>query len=257
MVRKIGCNLLSDIKQDIGSIYFPISVALFLLICLISPGIGALEQNIIGRPMIIEELLRHTKTEFLNFPEMYNYESVFGIGLAGLIYFVLPLASISSVNRYCEERISGYWIHKNMKAGLSINTFCNVIASSVVSVCSAIAGLLLFLGVLVLRLPKQSFHVSIFASKLAFVCLLCIVGAILSILVAALTGSTFYSIVVPPLLFYTENEFLLQTMYGNFAVKSLLNPVHKGIATCFMVILILSLYLILSKMEKGRCGIGV
>lgn len=249
-------SIIQNIKQDIGSIYFPVSVLLAFLVCMLSPGIGALDYDYISRPTIIEELLCHNTMEFLSFSELYNYENIFALGVSGLFYAVLPLFSLSSVNRYCEEKISGYWIQKIMKTGQSIATVSNLIASSVISVLSVLMGLTLFTAFIMLRLPKQEVNIQVFGFHVFFICAMSVLGALLSILVAAVTKNKFYSFVIPVLFFYAENEFIAGSIYADFSIKALMSPARTTIAFVFILIMISLLYLAVDRAEKGRWGIG-
>lgn len=253
-------NLLQNIKQDICSIYFVASVMLVVGICLLSPGIGALDYSYISRPAIVEELLGHNQQEFLGFSELYNYESIFGLGIGGLLYTVLPLLSMASVSRYCEEKTSGYWIQKTVRSGRRPGTAGNLISSAVTGVLAILGGSALFMAFIVLRLPDQRFEIAVFLSRLLFMCLLTALGAFLSVLVAAVTMSKFYSFVIPVLLFYAENEFLMGAaggIYLDFSVKGLMNPDNKAIGFCFIVIVSFLLCTAVDQTEKGRYGIGV
>lgn len=253
MFKNIGQN----IKQDISSRYFAASIMIVLGVCLLSPGIGALDYNYINRPMLIEELLLHNKMEFSNYGDTYNYKDIFVQGISGLFYTILPLLSMASVNRYCEERLSGYWVQKTVKIGQRSSTISNLIAAAVSSVFSVILGLLLFMAFIMFRLPYQKFEASMFLSYVFYICCLSVLGAILSILVAAITKDKFYSFIIPLLLFYSEDEFLSGSIYYNFSIRALMNPANKTVSFCFIVIMVLLLGLLVDRVEKGRWGIDV
>lgn len=252
--------MIQNIKQDICSIYFAVSIMLILGVCLLSPGIGMLDSNMISRPMIIEELLGHSKTEFAALSEIYNYEGIFLVGINGLLYMIFPLVSMASVNRYCEERTSGFWIQKTVKSGRFPGTISNLISSSLVSLLAVLLGLVLFLVFIVLCLPYQKFEAAAFFSHLLFICLVAILGTLLSISMAALTSNKFYSFVIPSLLFYAENEFLIGSAgetLSQFSIQRLMNPGNKTISFWFIVIISFAMYAVIDKIEKGRCGISV
>lgn len=250
-------NISQNIKQDISSRYFVVSIMIVFGVCLLSPGIGALDYNYINRPMLIEELLLHNKTEFSNYGETYNYKDIFVQGISGLFYTIIPLLSMASVNRYCEERQSGYWVQKTVKTGQRSSTIGNLIAASMVSVVSVILGFALFIAFIMLRLPHQKFEISIFLTYVIVISCLAVLGASLSILIAAITKNKFYSFIIPLLLFYSENEFLSGSIYYHFSIRALMNPVNKINSLCFIVIMILLLGLVVVRVEKGRWGIGV
>lgn len=252
-------TVIQNMKQDICSMYFGASIILVFGVCLLSPGIGALDYNYISRPMIIEELLQHNKAEFSNIADLYNYESVFLIGIGGLFYTILPLLSMASIHRYCEERITGYWIQKTVKLGQQIGTFSNLISSAFVAILAVVMGLALFMLTIIIRLPCQEIDISVLLMPLCFTCLLAAVGAFLSVLIASFTKSKFYSFIIPLLLFYAENEFAMgieKGAYSNFSIQGLMNPVNKIVSLCFILIMSSSLCMAVNKVEKGRWGIG-
>lgn len=163
---------------------------------------------------------------------------------------------MASINRYCEERISGYWIQKTIKLGQVNSTISNLISSAVISVLSVVVGLTLFAGFIITRLPYQEIDLSIFLLQTFFICCLTVLGSGLSILIAAITKNKFYAFIIPLLLFYSENEFLSGGIYFNFAIKTLMNPENKIISLGFIVIITFLCYLAVDRVEKGRCGFG-
>lgn len=251
--------VVQNMKQDILSIYFVVSILMILGVCFLSPGIGALDYNYISKPMVIEELLQHSKAEYLTFPEIYNYYGIFQSGIYGFLYIVFPLLSISSLNRYCEERISGFWIQKMIKTGQHKGTLSNIISSSIVSVLSILAGLSIFMIFIISRLPSQRFELLVFIPHIICICLVVVFSTLLSILIASITKNKFYSFIIPVLLFYAENEFTigLGGVFSNFSIQAMLYPSNIFLSFGFTIIIFLVLYKIIDRMEKGRCGIGV
>lgn len=212
-------NMIQTMKQDVCSFYFGAAVLLVLGVCLLSPGIGMLDMNGISRPMLIEELFGHTKPEFQSFSDVYNYEEMFYTGISGFLYMVLPLAAMASVNRYCEEKVSGFWVHKTVKTGRLAGTVGNLMAASLVSCLAVFIGLSFFIALLVLRLPYQKFEAGFFLRQSFFVCIIAVLGMLLSVMTAALTANRFYAFVIPAMLFYVENEFMIgggESFFRNF-----------------------------------------
>lgn len=252
-------NIIQNVKQDITSIYFLGSILLVFFVCILSPGIGALNYNYINRPMIIEELFQHRKTEFMGFGEIYNCENIFLAGINGFLYIIFPLLSMASVNRYCEERISGFWLQKMVRSRRYIGTAGNVISSSLVSILTISAGLALFMLIVVIRLPSQKVVNSVFLIHWFYMCGVAVLSTLLSILTASVTKNKFYSFMIPLLLFYAENEFLIgkKGILSNFSVQVLLYPENKIAGVGFIVIGIGVLYMLLDKAERGWSGIGL
>lgn len=251
--------VIQNIKQDVLSIYFVVSILLILGVCLLSPGIGALDYNYISKPMVIEELLQHSKAKYSSFPELYNYYGMFQIGIYGFLYIVFPLLSISSLNRYCEERISGFWIQKMVKTGQHKGTLSNLISSTIVSLLSILVGLSIFIIFIISRLPSQRFEFLVFIPHIFCICIVVIFSTMLSILIASITKNKFYSFMMPVLLFYAENEFTigLGGIFSNFSIQAMMYPRNIFFSFGFTVIIVLILYKIIDKVEKGRYGIGV
>lgn len=251
--------IIQNIKQDILSIYFIISILLVCSVCLLSPGIGALDYNYINKPMVIEELLQHSKAEYLSFSEMYNYYGIFQVGISGFLYMIFPLLSMSSLHRYCEERTSGFWTQKIVKTGQHKGTVCNLISSSIVSILSVLAGLTMFILFLIIRLPSQKFEVLLFMPRLFSICTVVVLSTMISMLIASLTKNKFYSFIIPVLLIYAENEFTigLGGVFSSFSIQVMMNPRNMFLSFGFIAAIILALYKVIDKVERGQCGIGI
>lgn len=219
-----------------------------------------LDHNYISRPMIIEELLQYSKADFMSFHDLYNYESLFNMGVYGHLYVIFPLLSMASLNRYCDERTSGFWTQKIIKSGRVIGTLSNMISSSLIGIMSLLVGLGLYILCILLRLPYQRVEVSKFLFAIFSLCLVVILSAFLSTLIAALTRNKFYSFVIPLLLFYAENELMLGLeggVFSNFSVQTLMRPGNNIVNFSFIMIISVLLYKAVDRIEKGRCGIGV
>lgn len=254
MIRKIILN----IKQDILSIYFIASVLLVLGVCLLSPGIGALDGNNINRPMIIEELL-HTKSEYLGFHEIYNYYGLFLSGISGFLYAIFPLLSMASLSRYCDERVSGFWIQKTVRTSQKKVTISNTVASVFISIFAIILGLIIYMLFVTIRLPREQFRLSIFFPHICSICAVVALSTLIGIMVASITKSKFYSFIIPVLIYYAENEFFIGVggVYTSLSIQSLMNPGKPILSISISIIGILLIYKIIDKMERGWHGIGI
>lgn len=251
--------IIENVKQDIFSTYFLLSVLLVLGICLVSPGMGALDYDYVSRPMMFEELTQYTEEEYLSFREIYNYYGLFLTGIGGFLYMVLPLLAMSSLKRYCEEYATGFRTQKIIRTGRKKETVGNLIASSLVGVMSLLAGLMLFMLFVVARLPQEKFDLQLFLPHLFSLCVVTVLGTMLSILIASVTKNRFYSFVIPMLLFYAENEFALGLggAFTDASVQGLMHPWKGIMAPCFAALCLLVFYEMIERIERGRHGIGM
>ena len=144
-----------------------------------------------------------------------------------------------------------------VRSGRTTGTANNLISAVLTSILSILLGLAVFALIILWRLPKQKVDAGEFLLTLLFICMITGVGTLLSILISAITKSKFYSFVVPLLIFYAENEFLVGLNGGifyNFSIQSLMCPEDKIVGFGFSVIITGVLYEAIDRIERGWYG---
>ncbi|MGN1160522.1 MAG: hypothetical protein ACI4SE_10015 [Lachnospiraceae bacterium] len=206
--------------------YLVLAIAIFAVTALLAPGYGFLEQDRSYQILILEEMLRHEREEFLTLGTAYCVMNIYWQSISGYTYLLLPILSFGIIACAADEKRFGYGNYIRSRIGDKRYVRGNYVLLflSGMTVISIGTGILLFL--FFLKFSAEYFSVWNLMGNLVRLYLTAWIGGLLSYFVLLLSGNKFYAFTVPILVFYFENECCLGLWGGKlsrFSVQGLIS----------------------------------
>lgn len=222
-----------NMKSNVRNRYFLLGILIVSGAFFCTSGIGSLAVQVQEKPLIIEEIFRYERWQYVNSIFEYSVGAMFKYGIGQYLYLVLPLTGIGYLLRFCDERYGGYdrlILTRTGKRNYFVGT---LITSAVIAVMTVILSCILILTVLYIALPSGKgvegvTQVADCIWNVVFICILAVIGNWLGLLIAVMTDSRFIALVLPVLVFEVWTEMCSSVRFDNpmvfLSMRHLVDP---------------------------------
>lgn len=205
--------------------YHIVGIMIFVMAALLAPGFGFMENDLSHGVVILEEMLKYSKKEFLDYAGgmIYQAINIFSISISGYLHMLLPVLPFGIVSYIADELSNGYETYKKSRMGTGRYVIGNCILLFLAGAFVVTLASTVLLFVFSFKFSMAGFPVRELIRYLFRLWILTWIGGMLSYFILLLFRNKFYAFSLPILIFYFENEMFqgLFEKLGRFSVQGL------------------------------------